>query len=124
MTISLPFTGAQAYPPPFAVWIAAGQDPHSFDRARAEKDHRGYDCNDYAYDAVQALIAEDRDPYYVDCTTENGEPHMIAAYKTHDGVVYARDCRAPSDLPLAELVAKGYTLVSAADRKAGLWYAP
>lgn len=121
--ISLPFTGEPAIPPPFAMWLAAGQDPHSVDRERVAVDDRGYDCNDYAYNAVQALIGDGRDPYFVDCRTEDAEPHMIAGYAAEDGVVYARDNRVPDDVPLEELVARGYALVSAADRKALIWRA-
>lgn len=122
MTLALPFPGPLVIPPAIAFWIEFGT-VHA-DRPRLEKDANGYDCNDHAFDAVQALIGEGRDPYYVDCQIETGEGHMIAAYKTDDGVVYARDCRVESgDVPLEELVAHGYKLISAADRKGELWHA-
>lgn len=124
--LSLPFTGPAVIPPtPIAEFLAAGLDVHSFDRPRIARDERGYDCNDRAYDAVQALKDEGRTPFYIDCKTENGEGHLIAAYATDDGVIYARDNRHPDgDLPLEELVARGYALISASDIKGTIWHAP
>lgn len=123
--LTLPFPGHPVSPGPalqFALWLALGRDPHDPGRPRVMKDAKGYDCNDYAYDAVQALKAGGRDPYYVDCKTETDDQHMIAAYATTDGTIYARDNRASGDLPLEELVVKGYVL-EASSHDGELWRA-
>jgi hypothetical protein len=125
--ITLPFTGPAVAPGPamqFALWLALGRDPHESARPRVMKDAHGYDCNDYAYDAVKALRGAGRVPYYIACRDERGEQHMIAGYATDDGTLYARDNRASlADLPLDRLVAHGYRLELAADQKGLLWYA-
>lgn len=118
--IALPFTGPAVSPGPalqFSLWLALGKDPHDSRRPRVMKDAKGWDCNDYAYEAVKDLRSEGRKVVcYVDCKTEptptapQGEQHMIAVYLTDDGTIYARDNRTYGDLPLAQLVSRGYTL--------------
>jgi hypothetical protein len=126
MSLVLPFAGPIISPGPalqFALWLALGRDPHDLRRPRIVQDRHGWDCNDYAYASVQALLSEGRAPCYVTCKTESGEQHMIAAYETQDGIVYARDNRVPEDVPLERLVAKGYTLEASADRHGEVWRA-
>jgi hypothetical protein len=123
--ITLPFKGPPVTPPAIAFAMINGIDNvHNFARERKQKDAHGWDCNDYAVQAVEDLIADGRDPYFVQCFDELGEQHLIAAYATSDGVLYARDNRAPrGDLSLDQLVAHGYRLIAAADRKGLLWHA-
>jgi hypothetical protein len=121
--VTLPFTGPAVIPPAIAFAIEFNS-VHDWRRHRVAKDFRGYDCNDYAFDAVQALVKEGREPYYVVCADELGEEHIFAAYATQDGTIYARDNRVPdADLPLEELAHRGYVLQKAADRKGLIWYA-
>jgi hypothetical protein len=119
--LQLPFPGPLTVPPKAALWLAIG-GAHG-QRQRVATDANGEDCNDYAYDAVQNLQREGRKPYYVSVINEAGQGHMIAAYATQDGTLYARDNRvAGGDIPLQRLVDKGYSLVAAADPSAQLWH--
>jgi hypothetical protein len=124
--MQLPFTGPLVSPGPalqFALWVALGRDPHDPARPRVAADARGWDCNDHAFAAVQDLRAQARAVFFVDCKTETGEQHMIAAYLTDDRTPYARDNRAPADLPLEELVQRGYVLEGSSPN-GEVWTAP
>jgi hypothetical protein len=124
--ITLPFAGPAVIPPGIAFYMVNGIDRvHDSARPRKAKDAHGWDCNDYAAQAVGDLVKEGRDPYFVDCLDELGEGHLIVAYATSDGVIYARDNRSPrGDLPLQRLVDHGYKLISAADRRGLVWHTP
>lgn len=122
--MKLPFSGPAAFPPPLAMYLAVEHTAHDTQRPRLAVDARGYDCNDYAYDAWLGLKADGRTAYYVDCVTEDGEPHMIAAYPTGlDGAVYCIDNRAGPDPVTADhLEVRGYRWISAS-KDGILWYA-
>lgn len=121
--LAIPIDGTLAIPPMAAFWLALGT-VHG-ERPRREVGQDGMDCNDHAYDAVQALVKEGRTPYYLNVRDEDGDPHMIAAYAARDGALYARDSRydgGNTDVPLANLVQRGYKLLSAANAQAQYWY--